>query len=85
MLNDFLLEPNLHLIQAKTCWCEHMSSSEHPDRGQCFSSYHQSAERHRLVAQLTWHIFFIWRLPSFPGERLGLFWQKKLDFMGELL
>lgn len=52
---------------------------------QCFSSYRQTAERGRLVAELTWYILLIWWLPLFPGERLGMLWEESWTLKGEPL
>lgn len=51
-----------------------------PAHGQCFTSCHHCAERCSLLAELTWHILFVWRLPSSPGERLV--WVENLDLSG---
>lgn len=39
-----------------------------------------SAESCSLVAELTWLVFFLWRLPPIPGERLV--WVERLDLSG---
>lgn len=57
-----------------------MCSLGHPARGQCFTSCHQCPERCSLVADLTWHIFSVWRLPPRPGEKLV--WVERLGLSG---